>query len=118
MILATAHQHKRQFEKNKATIAVVKQLDSPPNDWLITMAFYAAVHLIEGVIVDKTSQGTKDHKTRRVAMNMISTLKPVNALYSTLEEYSHRSRYQCKSFNKEEVSKILGYLDRIEKQLA
>ncbi|MEC0089395.1 HEPN domain-containing protein [Paenibacillus macquariensis] len=116
--MATAQQHKRQFEKNKATIAVVNQLDSPPNDWLITMAFYAAVHLIEGVIVDKTSKGTKDHKTRRVAMTRISTLRPVGALYSTLEDYSHRSRYQCKSFNKEDVSKILEFLDRIEKQLA
>ncbi|MGG4504200.1 hypothetical protein [Paenibacillus polymyxa] len=115
--MPTSQQHKRQFESNMAAISAVQKLDTPPNDWLITMAFYAAVHLIEGIIVQTVPKGTGDHKIRKEYINRIAKLKPIGPFYSTLENYSHKSRYQCKTFKKEEVDKILGYLKAIQDKL-
>lgn len=113
--MPTTEQHKRQFELNKATIAAVRELNPPPNDWLVTMAFYAAVHLIEGVIVENFSKGTGDHQSRKRYINMISKLKPIRADYLNLEHYSHDSRYMCRKFKNSDVDKILESLMKIEK---
>jgi len=115
--LPTAHDHKNQFERNKSSISAVGTLQDPPNDWIITMAFYAAVHLIEGVLVEKLEKGSGDHKTRRRLMGSVSQLRPIGPKYATLEDYSHKSRYKCKTFQEDDVTKILGFLNDIEQHL-
>ncbi|MNW48875.1 hypothetical protein D3C74_262650 [compost metagenome] len=116
--VASSQQHKNQFQKNKVAIDKVKTLQAPPNDWLITMAFYAAVHLIEYKIVDLTGRGTGSHTARQNEMNKLKTVfRPIAPYYSTLETYSHRSRYRCESFHESDVNKILSYLEDIEKHI-
>lgn len=110
--------HRKQFNSNKISISNVQTLEKPPNDWLVTMAFYAAIHLVESIIVTKMGKFTENHNDRKLAISRISELKSIRSDYLTLESYSHKSRYLCKTFSDKDVSKVLGVLKKIEDELS
>ncbi|MFE4568819.1 hypothetical protein [Paenibacillus chitinolyticus] len=116
--MPTSIQHLNNFESNKKAIEILKLSGKErPNDWIVTMTFYAAVHLIESIIVDNIGRVTENHTERKNWINKISVLKRIRSEYLTLEFNSRKSRYMCIKFTDNDVVSNLNLLDKIENAL-
>jgi hypothetical protein len=117
--MPSAKEHLEQYKKNKASLEKIMRIDKPPYDWVVTIAFYAAVHLIEKFIVEKhpTGKASSDHNDRMQWVTMIAELKPIRSFYSALSQSSWQSRYMCIPFDQENTNKTILHLEKIEQAL-
>lgn len=110
-------QHLLQYIKNRKVLEDVLTLKDQPNEWIVTVAFYTALHLVESVIAAKgTSSGS--HKNRRQNVASIPELKIVRNDYKWLERASYKSRYHCIPLDNNFVTASIAYLYNIENCLS
>lgn len=116
--MASAQSHHAQYRQNREFAHSLLQQETPRYDWVVTIAFYAALHLVDKVIVSK-NQSVKpdDHKTRNFLVGTVQELKQIRTQYMSLQQMSHQSRYLCVPFNKGKASSAIKLLETIEKQL-
>ncbi|GAX90442.1 hypothetical protein [Effusibacillus lacus] len=115
--MATASDHFDQYKRNRALLGNLATLSPPPWDWMVTITFYAAVHLVEYIIVSKLNKSSENHDQRKKYIAMVSELKPIGKIYMRLEFISHQSRYQCIPFNEKSYKQCLKQLEDIENKL-
>jgi len=90
--MATAIDHREKARHNQACLASIDAAQFP--DWAVTMAFYAALHLIEAVLV--THNRARPQCTHPIRNGIVQ--REYSTLwfpYRTLYELSRRSRYDC-----------------------
>lgn len=88
--MGTAQQHKEKAEHH------LRFLDTIPDDypdWLATVAFYASVEMVEGMMAERSCH-SKDHQNRKntVRRNYVRIHKAYQALYNA----SLNARYESK----------------------
>jgi hypothetical protein len=88
-------------------------------DWLTTMAFYTAVHLVESRLATY-HQHSPDHHSREQWMARCSDFRGViYNNYSELKRQSERARYGCVTISHTEwASQILPALQSLEVAIA
>jgi len=113
--MATAAQHRRQAESNKA-FAQHFDLDTTPYlDWVVTGAFYAALHFVEWFLKWRGYTGRRDHGLRDAYIAREADLRAIYSDYVELKYQSEGARYECRQFTPDEVKReVLPRLDRIE----
>jgi len=117
--MPTQQKHEEQVMRNKQILAL-DDFDSSSTqfgDWVVTIAFYTAVHLIERELA-KIPYDSKHHDDREASMWACGgKLKKIFHDYKTLKAASLRTRYHCCLFSAQDTKIYLNCLDTIENTL-
>lgn len=108
--MGTSLQHRTQFESNINFSESIKGLKPMPNDWLITVYFYSALHLIEEELINR-GFASRDHQSRN--RNVRTYLRAVARPYAALYTESRVARYECTLITQDKVDNAKRNLDRI-----
>lgn len=116
--MPTAQAHLRQVQHNRGLLTALDPGTTPYLDWIVTIAFYAALHRIEAWFADKGLH-LQDHAQRDDWLGRTKELRRnVWPRYKELEFQSRQARYQCVSFDRGFVqNQLLRYLDDIEQEM-
>ncbi len=105
--------------KHNLDVLKSPELCKPENrDWAITVAFYAAVHIIESYFA-KNDQHCSSHSRRNKMVNCEKNLKKMSvpARYLTLYNQSIRSRYACVPITKKDLDDAINALRFIQQKI-
>lgn len=110
--------HLHQARHNRDLITALDPSTTPFLDWVVTGAFYAALHLVEAWFAGQglhfTSHTERDDWISK-AKELRRTIWP---RYKELEFQSRRARYQCTAFDRNDVQqRLLVYLSDIEQEI-
>ena len=64
-------------------------------DWVSTVAFYKAIHLVEALIAREFNTHGHDHKSRRAILKRHNRYANIYKQYVALEEAASIARYLC-----------------------
>jgi hypothetical protein len=113
--MPTPDQHRQQAEHNKAFIRSLDLDTTPYLDWVVTVAFYAALHLMEWFLTSRGHTGRRDHQLRDAYISREADLRAIYGYYTELKYQSEGARYECFRFKPDEVrTQILPLLDKIQ----
>ena len=108
--MATETEHQAQAEHNHRFIESLDATRFP--DWVITAAFYEAVHLVEMLFVHQGIRGSRGHVPRN---NMLKRDHPkIWKDYRPLYAFSRLTRYHCYQVQSEHVEYCLRRLGRVQ----
>ncbi len=108
--------HLDQYKHNKKLLTST-ELDKDKTsfpDWVIIVAFYSAVHLIEKELASIPFHSST-HKNRDEIIVKIPKLKPIATQYATLEMQSKKARYECITLKNKHANDAIELLREIEK---
>ena len=116
--MPTPDQHRQQAENNKAFIRVLDLDTTPYLDWVVTAAFYAALHLVEWFLTSRGRTGRRDHQLRDAYISREADLRAIYDDYAELKYQSEGAHYECFRFKPAEVrNEILPLLDKIQARI-
>lgn len=117
--MPAAQDHIAQAQHNKGLLALLWRGSSPYPDWVVTVTFYVAVHLVEAYFDRRYSLHCPSHPERNKEFASMVELRPIYGDYSDLYNLSLKSRYHCKlsTWTVPEVHRVLGLLTHIEQHL-
>jgi hypothetical protein len=106
--------HQQKVEHNQQVVAYLQLAGHDYLDWVVTVMFYTALHLVDQVLYQRDGINPRDHRQRHAAIAHEPLLAPVYRDYRELEWQSQRSRYECANFTATEVQELAIRLERIE----
>ena len=113
-----SHSHLRQAQHNQDLIEALDPANTLFLDWVVTVAFYVALHRVEAWFGDKGLH-FESHTQRDDWLTRAKELRrSVWPRYKELEFQSRQARYQCVSFNRDFVQDhLLAFLKEIEREM-
>ncbi len=91
--MASAHEHLAKWRHNRQFLNTIQQ--DCYADWMVTVAFYAAVHCVESLLAkDKISHGMT-HEGRNDCLKRNNRYKKIWENFRPLYEASMVARYLC-----------------------
>lgn len=109
-------EHDEQYRKNKSFLDTLDIDKTPYLDWVATIAFYSALHLVQ-IMLSQKGINPADHRERMAYVSRLKELKQVSAKYHVLYMESCKARYNCKKYTLETIRPVLACLVDIESQL-
>ena len=111
--MATAAQHSHQAAHNENFLGSIDPTRFP--DWVVTVAFYKAVHLVEGLLVRK-GRGTTNHSQRNQVLKrqFVTVWREYRPLYNQ----SRVARYWCVPILPAQVAGAIARLRALESAVA
>ena len=101
---ATAREHLAKAQRNEQLSSELKQLPEQYREWQIITAFYAAVHLVQAYLRDKTKLYPQTHEERDRLISTDAMLSPIYPNYQELKRLSVTARYACLPTNDFDVT--------------
>lgn len=116
--MPSADKHFEQYNHNKSLLnsSLFDPNHTSFRDWVITIVFYCAVHLIERELASNSLHSGK-HSVRSNAIARFQRLRQINPHYNTIYNQSRRARYECCQFSKDDISSLVRLLHEIEQKL-
>ncbi len=113
-----AQAHLRQARHNQDLIDTLDPASTHFLDWIVTVAFYVALHRVEAWFASKGLH-FEAHTQRDDWLNRAKELRrSVWPRYKELEFQSRQARYQCVSFDRDFVqNRLLLFLGEIEQEM-
>lgn len=105
--MATAAEHVAQARENLRAYELVMAQDAIPFGWAVTMLFYAAAHLARAVCISAGHGPYTSHLG--FESDFQHKAKVPNHIYKAyryLKDESESARYDCRTFDREEVRKM------------
>jgi hypothetical protein len=90
--MATETDHVRLANRNHATLGYLMQEADTHPEWVATVAFYKAVHVVEAVFAANLGQHSSTHKTRMEALKM-ARFREIHKHFRPLYSASRIARY-------------------------
>jgi hypothetical protein len=117
--MPTEQIHLAQASHNKDLIVYLTAANPGFPDWVITVAFYSAIHLLEAFLAKQLGYHSKSHVTRDSALSKFSQLKPIYVDYSELKNTCWASRYNTlySKWTAPQIQDVLTCLQNIEHHL-
>ena len=116
--MPTLEQHKNKYEQNKKLLDEELNITNCTNyDWIITVAFYSALHLVEGELA-KANIHTKTHTDRDTMVGRNRAFIKIRSKYKLLHDRSRVARYGANCSNKLKAVHCLQVLSDIEKEIS
>lgn len=120
--MPNGEEHLEKYRVNKRLLeSSDMNIDSTDHfEWVIIVAFYSALHLIEREInINKKilSDGTKNHKQRSFIIASSTRFINIRSAYNNLFNSCWKARYEAGRSSRREAKKMLEYLSEIEKEL-
>jgi hypothetical protein len=69
------------------------RVDPAPNDWVITMIFYGALHAIDAYAIEMLGENPRTHRYRNWLVRSDPMLSGISTEYLRLGELSRTARY-------------------------
>lgn len=66
----------------------------PHDDWVITIAFYSALHLVDAYLAEEMNRTPESHRERNQVLRGHPLLSSISPEYNSLRSASERVRYQ------------------------
>ena len=89
--MTTVDQHIAQWRHNRQFLATI---DPAYPDWIVTAAFYAALHAVDALLVhDRVA--VEDHAARNATLFRVRRYQKVNLHYRQLYKASQAARYNA-----------------------
>ena len=114
---ATAPQHLAKAQRNEQLSSELKQLPEQYPEWQIITVFYAAVHLVQAYLRDKTKLYPQTHEERDRLISSEKALNPIYANYQELKRLSVTARYACLPTNEFDVKEARRQLAIIRRHI-
>ena len=121
--MPTAEQHLTKYRVNKRLLETDEmsiEKNSKHYEWIITVAFYSALHLIEREM-DMNDEipcnGTTDHKSRNEVIAKTARFRNIRAQYKCLADACWKARYEAGRMNKNDAQTAINNLSKIEEYL-
>ncbi len=110
--------HLRQAQHNRDLITTLDPSSTRFLDWIVTAAFYVALHRIEAWFAGKGFH-FETHTQRDDWLGKTRELRRVVwPRYKELEFQSRQARYQCVTFDRDFVqNRLLAFLDEIDNEV-
>ena len=116
--MPAAAQHLEQYRRNKAFFEALFSYKPEQPEWMMTVAFYCAVHLVESWLASLSSPiHNESHNDRMSCMDRVPELKRVRKPYIELEKDSRSARYGCVRFTFKHAEAARTRLSEIEAAL-
>jgi hypothetical protein len=107
--MATEAEHNAKAASNQAFLDGIDPAAYP--DWAVTVAFYKAVHVVEGLLVRK-GHVTRSHTARNQILKR--RFRPVWRHYRPLYDLSRTARYWCVPITAANVADARRWLAGVE----
>ena len=115
--MPTLEQHKSKYSQNRALLDNELNILSCINyDWIITVSFYSALHLVEGELA-KSNIHMKTHTDRAVMVGRNRAFDKIRSKYKMLHDRSIAARYGASSSKKGKALQSLQLLADIENEI-
>lgn len=116
--MPTEAEHRAQALRNEQFLRGLQSSSTQYADWVVTVAFYAAVHLVEARLA-KLGIHSPDHDKRNSYVTILSEFKPVYREYMELYFFSLQSRYGCQfsSWTPSKVETVISKLQQVKQHL-
>lgn len=115
--MPTTEEHIKKYNENR------KLLDTNLNiencefyNWIVTVSFYAALHLVEAKLAEDNIDST-DHFARNNNVERFSKFKNIRNEYKTLYDKSRVARYDGSFISQKKGQFALKCLEKVEKEL-
>lgn len=94
--MPTAQEHRKKYQDNKELMNTVLDIKiSAHRNWIVTMSFYTALHIIEAKLHKEIGAHSHDHKERARLLDETELFSnKVRQKYKQLETYSKIARYE------------------------
>ncbi len=110
--------HIKQAKHNRDLIEALDPTSPLFTDWIVTAAFYVAVHLIEAWFANKNKHFRTHTERDEWGGKVAEFRRVVWPNYKELERHSRNARYECVKFQPNFVqSDILPLVDIIEQEI-
>lgn len=113
--MPSSDQHETQFKSNIETLHYLSNATSPSYDWMITIYFYAAMHLIEKKLAEYNKH-SENHGERNLSVRTL--FRKIKVSYDTLYIESQNARYNCIDMTEGKLRIAETHFKIIEKELA
>jgi hypothetical protein len=110
--MAKPEEHQKQADHNQRFLESIDTGTFP--DWVATVAFYKAVHLVEKMFRAR-GHNSGSHTRRNNVLKR--QYLPIWREYKTLYSFSRLARYWCFQVKAEHVKFILQRLGRVEREI-
>lgn len=70
-------------------------IQPPPLEWAVVIAFYAAVHDVDAYLWEKIQYAPHNHGERVKAIDTWAELKVISTSYLLLQDYAYYARYRA-----------------------
>lgn len=111
----------RTAERNRdlATELLLTQMRTPPFDWAVVIAFYAAVHYVNAYLWERDNRyDPGNHKNRSAKVRTLPNLRPIRGQYRRLNGLAYDVRYvETYRLNLATAQSALSDLQDIEAQI-
>lgn len=115
--MPSVSQHKMKYLENKQLLDNEMNIKSNTHyNWVTTIAFYAAVHLVEGELA-KNDVHTTTHVSRDGFIEKYSAFRNIRNQYKFLHDKSVIARYTELNINQKKAEQAIRYLNDIEKEI-
>lgn len=96
MKVPTAPEHRKKYQDNKEMLNTLFDMNiSAHRNWIVTMSFYMALHIIEAKLHKENGIHSHDHKERDRLIDETGLFSnKVRQKYKQLESYSKIARYE------------------------
>ncbi len=110
--MATEGEHQNKADHNRVFLATIDSTRFP--DWVVTVFFYRAVHLVEVLLVRNGHYGGSHIRRNNVLKRHFPNVwRDYRPLYS----YSRIARYWCVTFDQAVLPYIERRLHRVERTI-
>jgi uncharacterized protein (UPF0332 family) len=87
-------------------------------DWVVSAYFYAALHLVDALLVSKGEMPGETHELRKTQVREKWFLRSISSEYRALKDHSEDARYRLITMTSIRIQqKIIPLYDAIEKHI-
>lgn len=113
--MPSGEQHETKVNSNLELLTYLEAAESPSYDWMVTVYFYSALHLIEKKL-SEYGKHSIDHGERNKLVRQF--LRNIQIPYDTLYIESQNARYNCLDITQGKVQVAKSNFQTIKKALS
>lgn len=118
MMSESAKKHHARYLENVSLAADMEQYMPKEHGWSCVARFYAALHLMNAYLVEKSNvrlkPGATEHKERKAAMAQCPELRDAPDKYRRLKDLSELVRYNIDfKYTEDDREDAIAWLDKI-----
>ncbi|KAF0196961.1 MAG: hypothetical protein FD169_633 [Bacillota bacterium] len=115
-------EHKVQSDRNQNLLqeGIFEVGRTNYHDWIVTVCFYAALHLVDGDLADNYGTyevGSHSRREELVSKRYSSGPKNIQKIYTLLSSESRRARYDCDSISPQAAKDAKQLLVQIKQKI-
>jgi uncharacterized protein (UPF0332 family) len=114
----TTREHLDRARQNLACAQSFDLKTTPYLDWVVTAYFYAALHLVDALLIEKENLPGQTHEIRKEYVKSKIYLRAIRDEYRALKDHSEDARYRLITMTSHKIlGTIIPLYKAIEKHI-